>query len=163
MALADWSAEQPRGVRDRLEWLRRSRYLDRATASFELTANDTDVLLVHPLLSWQVWAEIAYASQPLGFVTRTEGMRRLFGELLPDEICARGSKARFDQAFWSAPTREYARSWDGTGVPDEWIDPTALANHWRGDRPLANSSVLLQACWLASMDGVQQPAEHVVG
>jgi Asparagine synthase len=162
LALADWSAEAPRDVKHRLAWLRRARYLDVVTEALELTASDGDVLLVHPLLSPCVWAEVASSAGAVGFQSRTDGMRRTFGEVLPDEICARGSKARFDQAFWTARTRAYVDVWDGSGAPDEYVNAEVLAEHWRGDAPLANSYLLLQATWLRSVQRVEQPSESVL-
>jgi hypothetical protein len=160
--LADLSVDAPRGVKERLTWVRHFPYLDVLTAALGLTANDCDVLLVHPLLSVQLWAEVARAAMPFGFAGRSDGMRRLFGDLLPDAICARGSKAQFDDAFWTDRAREFVRSFDGAGIPDEWVDPEALADHWHQARPLANSFTLLQACWLASEQGVEQAFDRVV-
>jgi asparagine synthase (glutamine-hydrolysing) len=147
---------------ERLAWWRAFRYLEVAIAGLGLTAADTDVRLVHPLFSAQVWAEVARTAAPRGFAGRTEGMRRLFGELLPDQICARGSKARFDEAFWSSRSRAFARSWDGSGVPEEWVDASALAEHWAGEHPRAHSFTLLQAAWLASADRVEQPLHRIL-
>jgi asparagine synthetase B (glutamine-hydrolysing) len=161
--LAGWSATQPRRLRERLTWLRNARYLEVVTAAFELMANDTEVRLVHPLLARQVWAEVAAFSAGFGFTSRTDGMRRVFGELLPDEICARGSKARFDAALWTRQTRDYVGSWDGTGVPEEWVDPTALVAHWREGRPWANSFTLLQAMWLGSADRGEKSLHDLFG
>ena len=132
--LAAWSADAPRELTRRLAWVRSSRYLEVVTAALELTANDNDVLLVHPLLSVRLWAQVAQAAMPLGFDGRSDGMRRLFGDLLPDDICTRGSKALFDDAFWTARTRDHVQSFDGAGVPDEWVDPAALADHWQQER-----------------------------
>jgi asparagine synthase (glutamine-hydrolysing) len=91
-------------------------------------------------------------------------MRRIFGELLPDAICSRGSKALFDEVFWTDRARSFARSWDGSGVglgaAERWVDRRALSAHWRGEQPAANSFTLLQAVWLASADGVEQPIER---
>ena len=160
--LAAWSADAPRGLTRRLAWVRSSRYLEVATTALERTAHDTDVLLVHPLLSVRLWAQVAKAAMPLGFVGRSDGMRRLFGDLLPDDICTRTSKALFDDAFWTARTRDCLSSLSGAGVPDEWVDRAALAEHWQQEHPLANSFTLLQAGWLASRQGVEH-AFHDVG
>ena len=90
-------------------------------------------------------------------------MRRLFGDLLPQAVIERSSKANFDQIFWTDRTRAFARSWDGSGVPHEWVDPEALARYWCGERPVAASSSLLQAAWLASVGhGVEQLPERVL-
>ena len=160
--LGAWNADAPREVTRRLAWVRSSRYLDVVTAALDLTADDNDVLLLHPLLSPRLWAQVAQAAMPLGFDGRSHGMRQLFGDLLPDDICTRGSKALFDDAFWTTRTRDYVQTFDGAGVPNEWVDPVALADHWRQDRPLPNSFTLLQASWLTSRQGVEHAFDRVI-
>ncbi len=161
--LSDWAANMPRSLAGRLVWVRGSRYLDVVTAALEDAADDGDVRVVHPLLSGELWAEVGRVAEPIGFSGRTDGMRRLFGAMLPDEICARESKARFDGALWTARAQAYAESWDGRGVPTELVDERALATHWRAGRPLANSFTLLQASWLASDQDVKQPVHGLLG
>jgi asparagine synthetase B (glutamine-hydrolysing) len=157
-ALATFNAQEPLELTERLAWVRSARYLEVATEALELTASDADALLVHPLLATPFWAEVGRVAAPIGFGGRTEGMRSVFGELLPEEICARRSKAHFDAAFWTEHARSFVRSWDGSGLPEEWVDRAALMNHWREERPAANSFTLLQAVWLASADRLEQPA-----
>jgi len=161
--LGDWGARMPRHLAGRLGWVWRSRYLAVATAALDRLASDEDVRVVHPLLAGPLWAEVGRVAPPAGFAGRTDGMRWLFGGLLPEEICARRGKAQFDAAFWTGRARAYSESWDGTGVPGEWVDPRALAAHWRSGRPLANSFTLLQAAWLESVQGVEQPVHGLVG
>jgi len=156
-------AAQPRRLHERLAWWQSLRYRAVALAALELTARDTDVLMAHPLFSPGFWAAVAAAGSPHGFPGRTVGMRRLFGNLVPDEVLARRSKAHFDEAIWGARSRAFAVVWDGAGVPEEWVDTDALARHWRGQHPSAQSFVLLQAAWLASLpDNVEQPADGVL-
>jgi hypothetical protein len=163
VALARWSAEEPRGLRDRLAWVLSSRYLEEATAGLELAADDAGVLVAHPLLAPEFWAEVGGAASPVGFRSHSEGMRRIFGDLLSEAICARLSKAHFNEAFWTDRSRAFVRSWDGTGVPEEWVDVGALSDHWRAEGPAANSFTLVQAAWLASADRVEEPAHSVGG
>jgi hypothetical protein len=156
LELAELGASEPRRLAERLSWARGLRYLATARASLDLIAMDAGVMLVHPLLGAELWSAVGRVTGPLGVVGRTDGMRRLFGELLPDALCARGSKALFDGAFWTPRARRFAHSWDGSGVPAEWVDVDSLAAHWRGEQPAANSFTLLQAAWLASSHGVEQ-------
>lgn len=160
---ADWGATQPRNLRARMAWVRNSRYLEVATAALELVATDTNVQLVHPLLGVRVWAQLAALGHPIGFESRSDGMRQVFGAVLPDQLCLRASKARFDDVFWNRPTREFVQSWDGTGVREEWVDAAALQEHWRQERPWANSFTLLQAAWLASANRREQPLSDLIG
>jgi Asparagine synthase len=161
------TAAEPRALRDRLAWWQTLRYLRVAASGIELVARGEDVRIAHPLLSRGFWAAVAGAAGPDGFGGRTDGMRRLFGDLLPDEIIERRSKANFDEAFWTDRARSFAAVWDGGGVPNELVDVAALQAHWRGPRPLAQSFILLQAAWLAStlraLDTVEQPPQSIVG
>jgi asparagine synthase (glutamine-hydrolysing) len=160
-ALAELGAQEPRRLAERLSWARGLRYLATARASLDLIGMDARVLLVHPLLGAELWSAVGRVTGPHGVAGRTDGMRRLFGELLPDAICARGSKALFDGAFWTPRAHWFAHSWDGSGVPAEWVDVDSLAAHWRTEQPAANSFTLLQAAWLASSHGVEQTRQRV--
>ncbi len=156
------TAAEPRRLHRRLAWWQTLRYLQVGLAALELTAQDTGVLLVHPLLAPRFWSAVATVAAPDGFGARADGMRTLFGELLPEEILKRSSKARFDEALWTARSRTFALRWDGSGVPQEWVDTRALARHWRTERPVAQSFTLLQAAWLASTaHRVEQTRERV--
>lgn len=161
--LADTEAGIPRRLAGRMTWTRMSRYLEVGTAALALAAEDEDVRIVHPLLAMALWAEVSRVAGSVGFSGRTEGMRRIFGALLPDEICARAGKARFDGAMWTDTARAHARSWDGEGVPTDTVDEQALAAHWRSDRPMANSFTLLQASWLSSAQGVEKQPHALAG
>jgi asparagine synthase (glutamine-hydrolysing) len=161
LAFADMAAREPVDVGERLRWLRGVRYLETSTAALALPAEDTGTLLVHPLLDLDVWNAVAQAAAPIGFAGRTDAMRRLLGGLLPDEMCARRSKATFEGAFWTERARAFARDWDGSGVPSNLVDADALANHWQSSAPAANAYPLLQAAWLSSARGVEQPIDGI--
>jgi asparagine synthase (glutamine-hydrolysing) len=76
-------------------------------------------------------------------------MRALFGTLLPRQILERSSKTGFDEAFWRAPSREFAARWDGRGVDERLVDADALAAEWSSPEPDPRSFLLAQAAWLA--------------
>ena len=87
----------------------------------------------------------------------------MFAGLLPDALLARSTKAHFNDAFFGTHSHTFARSWDGTGLPEELIDRDALVSHWSAEAPTAKSFTLLQAAWLASArDRRPEPREHVV-
>ena len=75
-----------------------------------LLARDTDTRIVHPLLSPLFWNAVAEGCGPDGFASRTEGVRQLFGDLLPNAIIARNSKTCFDKVFWTEHARAFARA-----------------------------------------------------
>ena len=155
MARAAEAASEPRGVGDRMAWLRGLRYLDLALGAIATVAAEADVELAHPLFDGGLWSAVAARG---GFPDRTAGMRALFGELLPDDVLARRSKASFDAVFFNRHSRAFARSWDGAGAPAGLVDADALRAHWSGGAPAAQTFTLLQALWLAR-DGLEQPLD----
>jgi len=149
-AFAAEAASEPRRLRERLAWWQELRYLKVGTASLDLIARETGTLILHPLLSPAFWAAVATAWGPHGFADRTEAARRLFGDLLPPKLVERESKTSYDKVFWTDRSRAFARQWDGSGVPLQWVDANELARHWTESNPSVPSSCLLQAAWLAS-------------
>ncbi|HUA02602.1 MAG TPA: asparagine synthase-related protein [Solirubrobacteraceae bacterium] len=161
--LAAEEAAEPRGLAERLLWWRGVRYLQVAVRSLDLIAGDTSTRVVHPLLSPPFWTAVGTVAPTAGFASRTDGVRSLFGDLLPPAIIDRTSKANFGAIFWTDHAREFARGWDGSGVPEEWVDARELGRHWSSDRPCLPSSTLLQAAWLASAGhGSEQTLERVL-
>jgi asparagine synthase (glutamine-hydrolysing) len=138
-----------------MAWLRGLRYLDVALGAIGSVAADADVELAHPLFDAGLWSAVAARG---GFSDRTAGMRALFGELLPDDLLARRSKASFDAVFFNRHSRAFADAWDGSGAPAGLVDAEALRAHWRGDAPAAQTYTLLQALWLAR-NGLEQPLD----
>ena len=157
------AAAEPRQLGARLAWWNQVRYLRAAVRSLSLIADDTHTLMLHPLLAPQFWRAVRGAAAPVGFATRAEGVGNLFGDLLPQALIERSSKANFGQAFWSQRAREFARDWGGTGVPHEWVDTRELAREWASATPYLPASTLLQAAWLASAGHrAEQPLEPIL-
>ena len=159
------TSEEPRRLHERMSWWLQARYLRVARNSLDLIAKDQAVQLVHPLLSTRFWCAVADEAGPLGFTSRAEGVRRLFGDVLPSEVIERRLKANFDGAFFTERALAFGRRWRGFGVPEQWVDPVVLARHWSGDRLSAQSGTLLQAAWLESETSrrrVEQTGECVV-
>jgi asparagine synthase (glutamine-hydrolysing) len=144
-AAASHDAAEPRAPRRRLAWARGMRALDVGPRSLAAVASMTGAVIAHPLLDPGVWAAVARAGGPRGFDGRRHGMRALAGTLLPAELIARRDKAAFDEAFFTATARAAAAAWTGGGIPEELVDPGALAAHWADPEPMAQSFTLLQA------------------
>lgn len=149
--VADIAVREPRVFGPRLAWWRGLRYLNEGSQGLEVLANDGDVLLAHPFLAPSVWAAVARAAAPRGFVNRTHGMASMFADVLPEPSLSRRTKAYFDAALWTDAARRFARDWDGSGVPPEYVDVEALHDHWMGDAPVASSFTLLQSAWIAQL------------
>lgn len=111
-------------------------------------SEENDVLHLDPFLEPRFVAAFARMVGPLGLATRTDAMRALFSDVLPDEILSRTSKAVFNRGFLTDVGRAFARSWDGGGVDKEMVDPVALRSAWLSDWPPSQSFGLLQAAWL---------------
>jgi asparagine synthase (glutamine-hydrolysing) len=130
-------------------WHRSRAYvaLDRALATM---APPRDVLVVNPFLAPAVVAELAAAGGATGFPSRTDAMRALFGDLLPEELIARPNKAAFNDAVWGPAVREFAAGWAGEGVDERYVDAGELCRHWQSKRPDFRTALLLHAAWLAT-------------
>jgi asparagine synthase (glutamine-hydrolysing) len=86
-------------------------------------------------------------------------MRRLFADLLPDDILRPHGKAEFGFAFWGEDARRFAAGWNGEGVDPELVDADALRATWAEPNPPIAAATLLQGAWLASRSaGAAAPA-----
>jgi asparagine synthase (glutamine-hydrolysing) len=108
-----------------------------------------DVRFTSPLLHPDVVHARAREGGFLGSGERTDVLRRLASDLLPDDVLARTSKATFTRCYIADHARRFAERWDGTGVDVELVDPEALRRAWLADTPNATTAALLQAAWLA--------------
>jgi asparagine synthase (glutamine-hydrolysing) len=151
-ALAAHEAAEPRGLARRMAYTRRARYLAVGTASLGVLARDAGAAIAHPLLEPGVWAAVTAAAPRGGHLARSDAMESIFAGLLPRELLSRGDKAGFDELFFNEHSRALAETWTGRGLPERYVDPAALRDHWRSETPRAQSFTLLQAAWLASGD-----------
>jgi hypothetical protein len=63
-----------------------------------------------------------------------------------------GADLNSANAVFTRYTREFARTWDGTGVDTDLVDPVALRENWLSPTPHAPSMTLLQQAWLSRPD-----------
>ncbi len=92
----------------------------------------------------------------LGLPGRTAAMRALFGDVLPEPVLRRTSKATFNRQLFGPSVRAFAKDWNGAGVDDTRVDADRLRMEWLAERPDSRSLSLLQEAWLAqhtSADG----------
>lgn len=85
-----------------------------------------------------------------GWGDRTTTMLRLFGDLLPRELLERSTKAFFNRAVFAEHTRSFVRSWDGSGLDRDLVDPEVLRENWLSEHPHGPSASLLHQAWLHS-------------
>jgi asparagine synthase (glutamine-hydrolysing) len=119
----------------------RMRYLHRARTDLSRVAADFGVDVTHPLLGAEFVGAVADRYGRVGFSSRTESMEQLFGDLLPDDVIRRTSKAVFDEVFWTDTAAERVRELSLSPVA-EYVDEEALRRHWRSDEPKGNTFLL---------------------
>lgn len=153
-----WAAEvagEPLRWAPRLRWMRRLRHLEVATRSIAQLGQAEDVEVRHPFCEPGFWAALAALPRNQRFRYRTDAIRAFFGDLLPDAVLERNTKASFDGVFWNCHSREFARTWEGEGVDAELVDIERLRRLWNSDDPDPRSFLLAQAAWLARRSAAQ--------
>ena len=143
------SAAEPTRWDQRITWYAGRRYLHLARESLAAVASDHECIVAHPYTDERFLAVLARDGGRTGFGTRTETMRALFGDVLPEEVIARRGKAEFGRALWRDEARAFAAHWDGSGLDDSIVDGDELRKVWAMDNPWFASITPLHAAWLA--------------
>lgn len=115
-----------------------------------VVARGNDCALVEPLANDRFINSYAAFGGRWHGPTRTAGTMLLADGLLPDTVLRRTDKASFNVSRFGAFSREFARTWDGTGCDHQLIDADALRAAWLSEQPPAGTALLLQQAWLAS-------------
>jgi hypothetical protein len=149
----DEAAREPRRFDRRVAWYVRRRYLRLTVAGLEAIASDHDVQVASPLLGSAFLSALARRGGAAGFGVRSAAMDALFGDLLPDTVVRRPTKAEFGRSVWRERARAFAASWAGHGVDPTAVDADALREEWRLENPLFGAGTLLHAAWLSSQSG----------
>lgn len=147
---------------DRRLWsLWRSRLMRHTIRRIAASGEQADVAVHQPFAEVGFVAALARHAGATGFASRTSAMHALFGDVLPAELVGRATKASFNEVLWNRHTRAFIEDIDEAELKralvalelDALVDSSALAAHWAAPDPLANSFLLLQACWLALHPG----------
>lgn len=141
------SANSPLGWEASVRQFWRVRYVHVAMSSLAKLGDEHGAVLVHPFVDPRVLDALAREGGFRGFGNRTQLVRRLFEDLLPEPVVSRSTKAVFNDALWTETARSFARSWSGAGLT-EFVDAAALRSHWACETPHALSALLLQQAWL---------------
>jgi asparagine synthase (glutamine-hydrolysing) len=118
--------------------------------NLDLLAAEAGVMSVHPFLTQGFVSAFSRVGGRKGFGDRATVMKNLFGDLLPDAVLTRRTKARFNRAVFSDHCRAFVAEWEGAGIDADLIDARELLATWKATEPHAMSFALLQECWLAS-------------
>ena len=155
---------EPGACDARLEHVHRERLHALVRHGVELLANDEDAQAVLPFLDTGFLASLARFLGPRGIGGRTALMDALGGDLLPERLVARQTKAVFPEAYCNRHTREFVQAWHGDGVDDTLVDAErlrALLGDGTDHRWLGRTAILLQAAWLAKAGSGAPPAGTV--
>ncbi len=155
------AASEPLRLGPRVRWSWRLRGWLVGMTSLELLAADAGTLLLHPFDTHRFLDALTREPKVRGLADRTEVMRRLFGSVLPDDVCSRSSKASFNDVFWNRHSEAFAERWTGAGADPELVDIDVLRSLWTSPeaRNYYLSTTQLQAAWLAErrrLDGAAQ-------
>jgi asparagine synthetase B (glutamine-hydrolysing) len=142
------AASEPLRWRRRYRDLADSGYLEICLESLAALAGDHDVRLAHPFHDAHFLAALAALPRRERPASRTEAMRMLVGDLLPEPVLSRSTKARFDDVFWTEHARALVADWQGEGVDPEIVDIDRLRAEWASPTPEAHTFTLLQWVWL---------------
>jgi Asparagine synthase len=150
-AWAVQDASEPFGWGKDFSWWRTLRSWGVAQRSLEVLATDAETRIVHPFADSGFAEALARLGKGLRFSDRSTAMEMLFGDVLPDVVTLRPSKASFDGAFFNLHSRRFLETWQGEGADPGIVDAEMLRNVWRGPEPDARSFLLLQSAWLTRM------------
>ena len=124
------------------------RHVHMAMHNLTVGASEHSFEMSHPLADPLFVAALAHQGGRWGFRGRTDVFRHLAGDLLPEAILARTTKAYFNASRWGDDEREFAVQWDGSGVDASFVDPAALRAEWLSERPHPASHLLAHVAWL---------------
>jgi hypothetical protein len=157
------AASEPASWPRYLAWVARRRSLASVRQSLELALAGRDVAVFHPLMDRRVLDALARAGGRRGLGDRRTVTGLLAGDDLPGSVAARRTKAHFHHAYFRAPSRDFARRWDGSGLDPALVRSEELRRAWLGRMPRGSSALALQAAWLASAGGgeLEEPAGGV--
>jgi len=129
----------------------RSNVCQFGSRSLSLVGAMHDAIVVSPFVDPLALSAFAREGGRAGLPNRTAAMRHLVGDLLPEALVRRVTKATFRDAFWSRYAAAFAGSWDGSGIDRDIVDGEALLAHWTSGGPVdARTFGLLQTAWMVT-------------
>lgn len=128
-------------------WKRRAVQVGRS--NFAVLGSAYSATVHHPFVDERTISAFAATGGLTGHGDRRQILERHLGDLLPNALIQRRTKASFDDPLWTADTIEFARSWSGEGVEGRLVDAEKLRREWLSGRNNLISVLLLQSTWLA--------------
>ena len=152
-------AGAPRTWSARMLWSARWRPWRETARSMEVLTRDEGATLGSPFLEPSFLASLAAAGGRCGWGDRTATMHALFGDLLPEPVIHRRSKAEFSEPLFGNATKRFAAAWNGDAGPvSDLVRPQVLRDLWQARQPHGMSAMVLQAAWIASQDASSHAA-----
>lgn len=149
---------EPHRLRHRIAWHARRRDLLLTCSALSRMAGDHQAAAIQPLLDEGFLAALAHCGGDRRGVGRDALLAEIVGDALPAEVITPRRKARFREVFLREPTREFVRSWDGTGADTDLVDADRLRDLWSRWPIPGGTASLVQQLWLAAY-----PAERAGG
>jgi asparagine synthase (glutamine-hydrolysing) len=140
-----WDVDVVRFVRSRSALLGR--------AGLQRVGARHGVRVLSPLMTAEFADAFASESGPVGPGTRSEAMRHLASDLLPEDVLTRTTKAVFGALVWGPEFRRFVSAWSPDDLDPHLgglVDPVSLHAAWSEARPLFPSMLLAQHAWLRS-------------
>ncbi|MFF0153003.1 asparagine synthase-related protein [Micromonospora sp. NPDC005203] len=151
---------EPRRLRHRIAWHARRRDLRMTCSALSTLATEHRAVAIHPLLDEGFLAALTSRFGDRRDAGRDDLLAAIVRDTMPAEVTAPRRKARFLEVFFRAPTREFVRSWDGTGADPELVDVDALRELWTRWPIPGGTASLVQQLWLAANPaGPTDPAQ----
>lgn len=127
-----------------------------ARANIAAEARRHGVLRMSPLLDPLVVGAVAQRAGFLGWANRTEAMKDVFADVVPDAVLSRTDKPNFSDALWGPSTMKWLSQWDRrSGVDPSTVSISALVEQWSRRTPHVGTAMLAQAAWMTQELGVQ--------
>ncbi len=136
-----------------LERAFRDRHFQMGRYAYDLIGADTGTQVLTPFVHRDVVAAFARSWGYRFPGARVRSLRGIVGDLLPEPILARASKAEFVNVFATERLHTWVREWDGTGIDESRASVAALHREWGQPEPHYCSLPLLQQAWLAGRGG----------
>jgi asparagine synthetase B (glutamine-hydrolysing) len=133
--------------KDALSYSLTTRYQELVRSAMETFAAVEGVRLVEPFYDARTVMSVANYGPPEGFRSRGRALEALFADLLPREVLYRSTKAAFNDVVFGPCAREFASTWDGTGLDDAIVDPSWLQAEWAKPRPDVRTLSCLHQAW----------------
>jgi hypothetical protein len=123
-------------------------------ASLDAVAASAGARFLMPLRTDEYASAVAAKGRRLGFGDRLMTLRRLAGDLLPDELLVRSDVVNEQRVLFGERARSFAASWSGGGLDPDVVDCDVLRECWARAEPPWAATMLFQMAF-AHDEGVE--------